>query len=656
MTSCGNFLIKNRPAARFFAPAGATILAYLLLVPASAAAQPVFESLVAGQPSLFPGQTTAVEARVTGTKQTKSMTWVWTATLGSIAGSGPSATFTAPTAPGAATVTCSVTDSLGATASKSVSITTSDVFPERILSGGLQAPSRLAISRSGEVYVVDESLGGIAVTGLFEPGVHRFLGLKGARSVTVDWNDGIAVAGDPGAAVYTSTGEFRFVLDPGAALGGSLDLAAEPGIRRYAVLWGDAGRVSVHDAAGTRLFSFGQTGDGVGQLKGATAVTFTPTGDLLVADSGHGNIKLYSGADGTFLAVTYGRPPGSFGGISADRFSGLSGVAVSPAGTVFGVDAFYSRFSSFDPAGTVREAVGSYGDGVGQLRSPTGIAVSPVFRRIVVASVNSSRLDVFRMDGLGDSMALLAVSTTAIDFGPQPVGALAAGPEVVLTSAGTAAVTIRRLFGDGDFSVVSSTCGKTLSPGASCKAILGFRPSMGGLRKGTLTIGNDAQVQPQVITLQGYGVKGVSGLTPDFDSLTIAGDGAFDEQLVRTMSRMRALVVTNEGTRFTGHLAVAITGPGAGAARVASNGCLSPLAPGASCTLGVVFAPDAAGSYAATLSVTDQAAPLSTATLPLSGNGREAATAIPGLTFAGQLAFAFALATAGAFVLGRRSL
>jgi hypothetical protein len=321
------------------------------------------------------------------------------------------------------------------------------------------------------------------------------------------------------------------------------------------------------------------------------------------------------------------------------------------------VDAFYSRFSSFDPNGTVREAVGSYGEGVGQFRSPTGIAVSSVFRRIVVASVNSSRLDVYRMDGLGESMPLLAVSTTAIDFGPQVVGALAAGPEVVLTSAGTAAVTIRRLFGDGDFTVVTSTCGKTLSPGASCRAILGFRPSMGGLRKGTLTIGNDAQVQPQVVTLQGYGVKSLNtGLALPFDSLAIAGDGAFDDQPARTASRMRSIVVTNEGNRFTGNLGIAVTGPGAAASRIASNGCLAPLAPGASCSIGVVFAPDSAGSFTATLEVVDEGSPLSTATLPLSGNGTEAAAAIPGLSFAGLLAFALSLAAAGAFVLGRRSL
>lgn len=648
MTSCGFFPIQRPPVAGFFALTRAVSFAGLLFAQAALAAPPVFDSLVAGQPSLFPGQTTVVEARVTDSDPIT--TWSWTTSLGGIAGSSSSVVFTAPATPGVATITCTVTDSTGATASSTVKVTASDVFPERILSGGFKAPARVSVSRSGEVYVVDPSLGGIAVTGLFAPGVHRFLPFAGARSVVVDWAEGIAVAGDPGAAVYTSRGEFRFVLDPGAALASASDVAADPVAQRYAVLWGDAGRIAVHDAAGVRLFSFGQTGDAVGQLKGATSVAFTPTGDILVGDTGHGNIKLFAAADGAFLSVAYGRPPGGMGGISADRFSALAGVATSPSGTVFGVDAFYSRFSSFNPAGTVREAIGSFGDGVGQLRSPTGIAVSDVFRRIVVASVNSSRLDVFRMGGLGASMPLLAVSTTDVDFGTHVVGSLIAGRELALTSAGTAPVTFSGLFAGGDFSVISSTCGASLPPGASCRAILAFFPSTAGTRTGTLTIGNDGQVQPQVVTLTGVGVLAPAA------SLAIAGNGGFTDQPAGTTSPARPVVVTNTGSGPTGNLSVAISGPGAAAWQIVSNGCAAPLAPNASCSIGVVFAPGSPGSFTATLTVTDDIAPLSAATLPLSGNGTDAAAVIPGLSLAGLLALALALAAAGVFVLGRRSL
>ncbi len=648
MTSCGFFPIQRPPVAGFFALSRAVSLAGLIFAPAALAAPPVFDSLVAGQPALFPGQTTIVDARVTDSDPIT--TWSWTASLGSVAGSGSSAIFTAPTSPGVATITCTVADSTGATASRTVNVTASDVYPERILAEGFKAPARVSVSRSGEVYVVDPSLGGIGVTGLFSPGIHRFLGFQGARSVAVDWNDGIAVAGDPGAAVYSGTGAFRFVLDAGAALGSALDVAADPVARRYAVLWGNAGRIAVHDEAGARLFSFGQIGDAAGQLKGATSVTFTPTGNILVGDTGHGNIKLYSGSDGAFLSVTYGRPPGGMGGISADRFSGLSAVATSPTGTVFGVDTFYSRFSSFDPSGTVREAVGSYGEGVGQLRSPTGLAVSSVFRRIVVASVNSSRLDVFRMDGLGASTPLLAVSTTDVDFGAHVVGSLIAGREVVLTSAGTAPVTFFGLFAGGDFSVISSTCGASLVPGASCRAILAFLPSAPGTRTGTLTVQNDGQVQPQIVTLSGVGVLAPAA------TLAIAGNGAFEDQPSGTPSPMRTIVVTNTGSGSTGNLSIAISGPDAAAWQVVSNNCSAPLPPSASCSIGVVFAPASPGSFSATLTVTDDIAPFSTATLPLSGNGTADGVPIPGVSLAGLFAFGLALAAAGSFVLGRRSL
>lgn len=648
MASCGNSPIQPIPAAANPPRGPAVLAAALLFATPALGAPPVFDSLAAGQPSLFPGQSTVVDARVTDTDPIVS--WVWSASAGTVTGSGSTATYTAPSAPATASVTCTVTDATGATASRSVSVTASDVFPERILADGLRAPVRVAVAKSGEVYVVDTGLGGIAVTGLFTPGVHRFLEFPGARSVAADWNDGIAVAGEPGAAVYTSRGEFRFVLDPGTGLGGATDVAADLAARRYAVLWGPAGRVVVHDSTGARLFSFGQNGDLAGQLKGATALAFDAAGNILVGDAGHGNVKAFSGTDGAFLGLTYGRPTGGMGGAASDRFSALSAVGATPAGVVYGVDAFYGRLSGFNADATVRETVGSYGTGVGQFRTPSGIAVSPTFRRIVVASVNSSRLDVFRTDGLGASMPLLAVSTTDVAFGTTSVGTLLAGRQVVLTSAGTAPVSLSGFTPGGDFLVTSNGCGASLAPGRSCAVVLGFRPTAVGARAGSLTIGNDAQVSPQVVTLSGVGVLAPSAV------LGIVGSGTFGLQAVGSPSASRSFTITNTGTGASGNVSVSVSGPHAADFRIVTNGCSTPLAAGASCTVFLSFDPAAPGARTASLDVQDDVAPISAVSLPLSGEGQEAgAAAVPAATPFGLLGLVLATAAAGALALGRRS-
>jgi len=109
-----------------------------------------------------------------------------------------------------------------------------------------------------------------------------------------------------------------------------------------------------------------------------------------VGDQGSGQIKVFD-TGGNLLGV-FGAP-----GSGAGQFTRLTGLAVDGGGYVYAADAFQSRVQIFNPDGTLREIFGNYGSGLGELMTPVGIAVSPASSRIVVASLNAARLEVYAL-------------------------------------------------------------------------------------------------------------------------------------------------------------------------------------------------------------------------------------------------------------------
>jgi hypothetical protein len=93
---------------------------------------------------------------------------------------------------------------------------------------------------------------------------------------------------------------------------------------------------------------------------------------------------------------------------------------------------------------------------------------------------------------------------TALNFGKEPVGKTSAPKKVTLTNSGNARMKISGIKVSGDF-LEQNNCGKKLGVGRSCTIQVSFKPTAKGLRKGTVSIADNAPGSPQMVGLTGTG-------------------------------------------------------------------------------------------------------------------------------------------------------
>ena len=146
----------------------------------------------------------------------------------------------------------------------------------------------------------------------------------------------------------------------------------------------------------------------------------------------------------------------------------------------------------------------------------------------------------------------------------------------------------------------SSTCtsGGAVAASSSCVMVVRFSPSVDGARNATLSIPHNAPGSPHLVTL--------SGTATPIPTPTISADAAAlnfaDTQLgAHTAQVFNVQNVGDAALTFS-----AFTRTGTGAADYTLGGTCSastPLAPAASCTVSVTFAPGALGSRPASLTI-----------------------------------------------------
>lgn len=559
-----------------------------LLVSASGNHPPVVRDVTAHPGQVHPGQSASLDCHASD-PDGDALSYSWSADSGSVSGSGASATFVG-SQPGLARVTCVATDAQGAWGDAGVVLSVSDALPEARLVQRLSAPRRAAVDSLGDVFVVDPGLGGLGVLSLASGAFVYELPLRDATSVAVDWQDRLLVGGAGGARLVDRAGRLLLDLTPPEPLGGVADVAVDGSRQRYGVLYGDAGRVLVYDADGALVALVGQAGDAPEQLRRPQGLAFTPQGELVVADGGHALVKVF-GLDGTLLR--------SFGGngASAGKFVRLDDVEVDGSGVIYASDAFQAWVQAFNPDGSLREVIGTYGDGAGQFKTPAGLTVATTHARLVVASLNTPSLEVFRLAGAAPPPSLPApiLSATALDFGAQAVGSGSPAETVTLSNAGEAPLGLRGLVLNGEFAQAND-CGAFLDPGQSCSFSLRFSPETPGAAQGGLALETSANPSLLRVALSGQAFVPAAA-TLDVAQLRFAG------QRVGTSSEPRLVRLTNRG-------GVALTGLSisAGADFAVIHACGAALPAGQSCTLGVHFAPLTVGAVAGELRVESDAA------------------------------------------------
>ena len=222
-----------------------------------------------------------------------------------------------------------------------------------------------------------------------------------------------------------------------------------------------------------------------------------------------------------------------------------------------------------------------------------------------------TRVASFTVPGCGS----VTLSPSTVDFGSEAIDTTSTPVPVILNNGQTTAITINNIFGSGanpgDFKQTND-CGSTLAAGSSCTINVSFAPTATGTRSATLNVSDSAANSPQTVSLTGTGTNGATlSLSPT--SLS------FGNQVDGTTSAAKSITVTNTGTATITFTTIAVTG--ANSANFAeSDNCLPNLTAGNTCTINVTFSPTTAGSYSASVTLTDNATN-SPQSAPLSGTG-----------------------------------
>jgi hypothetical protein len=267
----------------------------------------------------------------------------------------------------------------------------------------------------------------------------------------------------------------------------------------------------------------------------------------------------------------------------------------------------------FNGDGRLDLAVGNYnsnivsvflGNGDGTFRSSANYGAGASPNWVAAGDFNGDgRLDLAVANYGGTTVSVLsqgttaALSTASLNFGDHALRTRSTPQQVILANTGGISLVVGSVTISGtnaaDFGEIN-TCDSTVPPRGMCSIRIVFAPSAKGTRTATLTITDNAGGSPQSIALTGTGT--VVALSP----ATLS----FGDQAVGTKSQPQSITVTNVGSDSVHFIGIALAGENF-TDFVFQSSCGANLPAGASCTIGVIFAPKAEGDRNSTLTVGD---------------------------------------------------
>ena len=315
--------------------------------------------------------------------------FTWSASGGSIAGNGATATWTAPGVAGPFTVSVAVTDSAGRTATASAGI--SVVWARQRAPFGAPSPGTvflpagIAVDAAGTSWVTNPRRGEIVAFSR-EGAVVRRLSPGGWPSALAVGPDQALYVGDlagGGVRVLSPFGALRRTLGASGALPGPTALAVHPATGQVFV--GDAtlGALVVFDAAGQPVATIP-----LGGVSPAGIALDPARGRMYVSDSRSGRVLILTLAgEAAGVLGSYGAP-----------FTRPGGVALGPDGNVYVADAYQATVVVLTPAGVPLAYLGAAAGTPAALDVPLGVAADP--RGVVrVTSTQTGKVESFALAG-----------------------------------------------------------------------------------------------------------------------------------------------------------------------------------------------------------------------------------------------------------------
>jgi sugar lactone lactonase YvrE len=151
-----------------------------------------------------------------------------------------------------------------------------------------------------------------------------------------------------------------------------------------------AGNIFVADTNNGRIEKFSPSGAfvaSIGQFDAPNGIAIDRSGNIYVAEVGFKHRVQKLASDGTFVAKW------------APGFYGPRRIAIGPDDSIYVVDSGRNRIVKFSPDGQVLASWGSEGNGDGQFKGLSSVAVDPVNSKVYVADPINSRTEIFDLNG-----------------------------------------------------------------------------------------------------------------------------------------------------------------------------------------------------------------------------------------------------------------
>ena len=184
-------------------------------------------------------------------------------------------------------------------------------------------------------------------------------------------------------ALGANKGSLRFPQQPGDLWG----VAVSPVNGSVFVSDRSNSQIHVFDVERKHVRTFGQHGQGEGQLNRLQGIDVSANGQLYVANENNHCVSVFR-EDGTFIRT-----------IGQGKLQYPKDVLVHSSGLLYVADSSNHRIAVFSQEGELVRTIGSREGGKGEFEWPSGVAVSPNGHHLYVSDCDNYRVQVFTLEG-----------------------------------------------------------------------------------------------------------------------------------------------------------------------------------------------------------------------------------------------------------------